>query len=581
VSARIAAVLLTCATAVCAQQSDDAVLGAMQAELERSKTLQLPNLQPPYFIEYAVDSAKQFNVTATLGAMVSKNDQILRLGRVQVRVGSPEFDNTNYIYSDLFGSASGRLPDENDEALLRRQLWLLSDQAYKGAVEGIARKQAALRNVTQQETIADLASADPVNHVEPLSDVEIDQDAWTRLARELSAKFAGYPDVLGSSVSFQSSVGAAYMANSEGSLVRTMDDLFRVTIQAAGQAPDGMPVRDSWAFESRGLDGLPAEQEMQGEVERVAKNVIDLTKAPVGEDYSGPVLVEGVASAQLFAQLLGEGLGLSKRPVSDPGRAAPYQASDLQGRKGSRVLPEFMDVVDDPTQETYRGRPLFGYYEVDVEGVIPQPLPVVEDGRLNNFLLTRQPVRGFEKSNGRARLPGSFGAKAAIFSNLFIRAKETAPVSELKQRMLQMVEQRGLPYGLILRKLDYPSTATVSELRQLSQESGERGVSGLVSLPVLVYRLYPDGREELVRGLQFRGVTSRSLRDIIAAGDDETLFDFLQNGAPLARQGGGTFVTGSTVAAPSVLFEDLELEKRTEDWPTLPVVPPPPLTSRR
>ena len=78
---------------------------------------------------------------------------------------------------------------------------------------------------------------------------------------------------------------------------------------------------------------------------------------------------------------------------------------------GARVLPDTFDVVDDPTQKEWRGRPLFGSYEVDREGVVPKPLRLIEKGVLKNYLLTRQPVRGYEGSNGRARLPGNFGAQ--------------------------------------------------------------------------------------------------------------------------------------------------------------------------
>ncbi len=45
--------------------------------------------------------------------------------------------------------------------------------------------------------------------------------------------------------------------------------------------------------------------------------------------------------------------------------------------------------------------------------------------------------------------------------------------------------------------------------RHLVQASGG---TRPVTLPLLVYRLYPDGREELVRGLQFHGVSTRSLQ---------------------------------------------------------------------
>ena len=134
--------------------------------------------------------------------------------------------------------------------------------------------------------------------------------------------------------------------------------------------------------------------------------MVALAKAPKGEDYSGPVLFEGVAGAQIFAEVLGRNLTLTRRPVADGGRGGGAQNSELDGRMGARVLPDTFDVVDDPTQKEWRGRPLFGSYTVDREGVVPKPLRLIEKGVLKNYLLTRQPVRGYEGSNGRARLPG-------------------------------------------------------------------------------------------------------------------------------------------------------------------------------
>src|SRR5205814_9786381 len=123
-------------------------------------------------------------------------------------------------------------------------------------------------------------------------------------------------------------------------------------------------------------------------VKSVAENVIALSKAPKGEDYSGPVLFEGMAGPQIFAEVLGRNLALARRPVSDGGRGGGFQPSELEGRIGARVLPEFFDVVDDPTQTEYRGRPLFGHYEIDREGVAPAALKLVDKGVLKNYLLT-------------------------------------------------------------------------------------------------------------------------------------------------------------------------------------------------
>jgi len=560
--------------------TQDPILVAMRAELERAKELRLPNQPAPYYAEIAVDDAIQFSTSASLGATLNTNKSKSRVPRIQVRVGSPEFDNTDYMYSDSFGSAGGRLPEEGDPTVMRREFWLSLDRAYKGAVEGLARKRSALRNVTQQETLKDFVSAPPTEHIEPTSSARIDEKGWTQRVKDVSAVFAKYPQILTSQVEFQSSAGTAYMANSEGSALRYLDDLFYVNIRAAGQAPDGMPVREFSSFPSQRPDGLPAEAELKRIATEMGDNVAKLAKAPVGEDYTGPVLFEGMASAQLFAQLLGTQLGIPRAPVADPGRSANIARSELEGRRGSRILPEWMEAVDDPTVETYKGKHLFGHFNVDLEGQVPKPVKVIEDGKLASYLLTRTPIRGFETTNGRARIPGNFGAKAAVFSNLFINTKETTPAAELKKKLLAIVDQRGLPFGLIVRKLDYPASTPGEELRRVAEATSQRG-GRVVSLPILVYKVFPDGREELVRGLRFRGTSSRSLRDIVAAGDDETVFNVIQNGTLLAQVGAGNFVTGSTVIAPSVLFEDFEFERRTDDWPTLPVVPPPALSAQK
>jgi hypothetical protein len=174
-------------------------------------------------------------------------------------------------------------------------------------------------------------------------------------------------------------------------------------------------------------------------------------------------------------------------------------------------------------------------------------------------------------------MPGNYGAATAGFSNLFVQSANTVPVAELKKKLIELCQTRSKPYGIIVRKMDFPSTASLDEARRLLQ-TGQGGRP--VSIPLLVYKVFPDGREELVRALRFRGLNARSLKDILAAGDDTAVFEFMDNVAPFALVGAANFSTEAAVIAPSILVDDLELHPLEDELPKLPVVPPPTLSLR-
>jgi len=580
----LAAVAAPLARPAGAFQSDgqrDALLESLLAELERARELRLENLERPYFVEYAVHDMEAFYAGATLGALAESRIERLRLPRIRVRVGSYDFDNTNYVFSDSMTGAPYALsyfPLEDHPAAIRRHLWLATDLVYRSALQILARKRAAVRNLTLGESLPDFARAEPVRMILAPRRQIFQPKEWEGMLRSLSAELRAYPEVTASGVEFQISTGMFYLVNTEGAQIRIPENVARFQVRANALAEDGMPLRDSAIFLAHEFRDLPGEPELRQAVRSVGENLRALVRAPLADNYLGPVLFEPQAAAQLLADLLGRNLGWRRRPISEPGRPVPFADSELEGRLGTRILPEWIDIVDDPTAEQWEGKRLFGSYPVDLEGVVPRRLVIVEKGILKAMLGTRQPVKGQLESNGRARLYGSYGANAAAFGNLFVQAAQRSSMEELRKRLLELCAQRNRPYGLVVRKLDFPSTASGAEFQRMAARLAQGGGSRrVVSAPLLAYRVYPDGREELVRGLQFRELTVRSLRDIVAAGGDPVAFDYLENGAPMALTGASAFVAECSVVAPGLLFEEVQLERPTEEFPRLPIVPRPPL----
>lgn len=582
-SAAVVSLLESSGGAQTASGDDDVLLRALRDELERSRQLRVVGGggdDVPYFISYTVSDQNDFSVAASLGSITSSARNRFRIPGVEVRVGSYDFDNTGHIYSGYYSGSrfdSEPWPLDDDYQALREALWLATDHAYKAAVESIARKRAALNSVAEsQEKLKDYSKAEPITSIGKVAADKMDDAQWRSRIAKLSGIFRAYPEILASGVEFNANLGPTYYLDSDGTTLRFQDDVVWLNARAEVQAADGTLMREGLSVQSLELAKFPSEAQLTAAVTALAERMRVRVKAPVAESYTGPVLFEPQAAAQLFAQLIGDNLRAGRKPISDGNRPVNYLPSEFENRVGARVLPEWMDVTDDPTQTTWQGQPLIGCYSFDVEGVRPQAVNVIEKGVFKSFLTTRQPVKGFPQSNGHARLGGSYGTKAAAISNLFVKASQTQSLEELKKRFLQMLKDRDKPFGMLVRRLDYPFSSTGGDLQQLMASAAQSGGSARpASPPILLYRVYPDGREELVRGLRFRGVSTRSLRDILVASTEMALFDFINNGAPLAFLGAGGLIAPASVVAPGLLFEELEFEHPQEQLQKPPIVPPP------
>jgi TldD protein len=581
----LAAGFSAAATRLAAQNpaDEDVILKAMRDELARSLQLRVVGGggdEAPYFIAYTLDDNDAFEVGASFGAVTTRSRNRFRLPNIEVRVGSYDFDNTGHIYSGYYSGSrydTEPLPLDDDYVSLREGFWLATDHAYKAAVESIARKRAALASTAAAaDRQPDFSKAEPVRNLEKVGRVKFDEEAWTARTVKLSAIFNSYAEVLAAGVEFHFNQDSTYVLNTEGTELRFRDDTAWFQVRAEGQAADGMLVRESWTAPALELGQVPAEKEVEQSVTAMASHVQALVKAPVGEAFLGPALFEPQAAAQLLAQLLGDNLHIQRKPISDPNRPVNLISSEFEGRAGARVLPDWMDVTDDPTLALWQGKALAGYYPFDFEGVKPKPVSLIEKGVLKGYLTTRQPAKNMPVSNGHGRFPAGFGATAAAIGNLFIKAAQTSPMADLKTRLIQMCKERDKPYGLLVRKLDFPYSGNNTELQALQAASAQSGGSVRpVSPPVLIYKVFPDGREELVRGLHFKGLSTRSLRDILAASAETQVFEYLNTGAPLARSAGAGYIAPTAVIAPGLLFDELEVDPLQDPLEKPALVPPP------
>jgi TldD protein len=514
----------------------DALLESLLTELDRSKAqLKMDQVQAPYYIEYRVNDVDEYSADAAFGSIRDTDRRRVRVLRVVVRIGDYKQDS---FYNQGTGSAS-ILPLDDDPIALRRQIWLLTDEAYKNAADAYAEKLAALKQFSADPSpVDDFAHAPVVLAVGQTLSLRVDSKQWEKTLEELTNLYRKYPEVQSVSATARFTAVNDYFVNSEGTIVRQGRSTATVNLNGSAQAPDGMRLsRNPFWTEARAED-LPSHDAMIQEAIKMLDSLKALREAPITEEsYRGPVLFAPDAADDIVGGLIGGNVLGRKPQLGRPNRTTGSFATSYK----TRVLPKFVSVVDDPTLKQFQGKNLVGSYEIDSEGVKSQQVALVGDGMLQNYLVGRQPIRDFPVSNGHGRsVPGS--SPQPSVGTLIVKSAEPEPAQALKEKLMQMASEQGKPYGYRVETL----------------------APG--NLPRLLYRVYAnDGHEELVRGAVFNELDVRALRnDVIALGDD-----------PLVSNRMGALP--QTIIAPSILFDELEVKRADTTKEKLPEYPAPSL----
>jgi len=558
-----------------AAEPADPVFQAMEAELARSMTgLSLEELAPPYFMALRVVDRVDRGASASFGALLGSTlDRPVRRpdGRevqVEVRVGSAERDNTNFGgYVSPSGVVRswrgvGEMPLDEDVAELRRGIWLAADSAYKTALEELSRKEAALRNQRMSVELPDFATAEPAQVLAgPRSMPELAGDEVEELVRALSAIFREYEGIQSSQVSYRASTMRERYLNSEGGRYDKTRLYVRLDVSASTQATDGRRLSDTVALYGVLPGDLPERAELEARVRALADNLEGMREAPTLDRYIGPVLFEGAAAAEVFAQGFARHLVGARKPVDEEGGFALLEWRDnpLQERLGARVLPDWMSVTDDPSMERWGGTALLGHYTVDSDGVPAAPTLVVDGGRLRTMLTSRNPVPGVPVSTGNRR------GRRVTPSNLVVRVDGGLGAAALRRQLLKRAKKDGLDHAIVIRRIENPLVRGPGRRgrRILGGSRNEPAVAPVVE----AWRIGLDGSEERIRNVELRDLTPGSFRHLVAASRKAQVFHVLVPAPadPFAR---GT--RASSIVIPDLLFEELTLRTPTEAIPSLP-----------
>lgn len=532
-------------------QSETPLLKAMQAELNRTMTELHGQSVPPYYLSYGVTETRTVRMSASFGKIELEDASVSRILDIDIRTGDYNVDNTHTIRGSRFEFGGGgrgiSLPLGDDVTTLRQAIWIATDRNYKKAVERYGKVKTNLAvKVKEEDSSADFSREQPSRFIEQPASFVFDTSAWRDRIRRLSAMFSADPKIYRGTVYIQADILTKYFVNSEGSVIQTSEPNVRLFAQGTTKADDGMTLplyRSYFAFTP---EGLPAERKIADDIRSVVTLLGKLRTAPLTETYTGPAILSGESSGVFFHEIFGH-------RVEGHRQKDPNSSQTFKSFLGKKILPDFIDVVFDPTMKTLAGQDIVGYFKYDDEGVQARKVVAVENGTFKNFLMSRSPIENFPLSNGHGRRQAGF-KPVSRQSNLLVQAHKQVSFDSVKTLLRAECKKQNKEYGLYFVEISGGFTFT-----------GRTVPNAFNVQPLVVYKIYADGRaDELVRGVDLIGTPLTTFNNIIAAADDLGIF----NGVCGAESGG----VPVSASSPSLLVSTIEVQKKQKSQAKPPLL---------
>jgi len=552
-----------------AQSNESSIFQAMQDEIERSMSdLVMENLERPYFISYTADDYQNLNIDGSLGTLTRSDLDRSRYLTVALRVGNRSLDNTNFV-SGFFDFQQNYFPItiENDYDAMRNQIYLATDKLYKSALKTISKKRAYLQTRLIDDRPDDFMEQPSNRFVETTEQFDIDRVRFEPLIRAASGVFREYPEIVSSKVSLTVGVNNQYFVASNNTRTLRGDRLYVIELEMSGKSGEGQDIHDGDRIVVNDASDFPDKNTLMSWARRNADRMKSLLGAESIEEYTGPVILTDAAAGEFFRQLFAKHVSDIPSPIYEMEQmAARNPGPALANKVKRRVLPEFINIYDDPTIDRLDGFKLLGSYQVDDAGGVPKRVQLVENGKLVNLPIATAPTKHIKEPNGHARGAVSKDVTAKP-GNLVVESNDKTSFDILKRSMVDICDDMGLEYGLIIRRLDDPNSLQ----SQMNFSFGGQGAENALTSPLEAYKVYPDGREEPVRNLDFSNVTVRILKDIMQTGDDHYCYNYLI---------GGDYEMPVSLVAPSILVEEMELKKSEAKIKKPPILSSPLVESR-
>lgn len=536
-----------------AQAKRSPLLAALQAELDRSMKSLSAQQPAAYYLGYTITDTQRTEVSGSNGAVLSSTEGRNRWLEVTVRAGSYALDNSHKVGDRQLqsGSPGTPVPLDDDAEVLRRAIWLETDKQYRAADEALIKIKTGkeVKVETVEGRAPDFSHEQPHTFIGPQVSIAVDRKPWEEKVRAYTKAFRDSAAVINSIVTFTGQAQNAFQVTSEGTQLQYGQIRYRLELFIQGKAPDGMDIDRYYNFDWVNPSEAPDDKAVYAAEATMRKELEGLVAAPINDPSVGPALLTGRAAAVFFHEVFGHRAEGHRQKDAAEGQT-------FAAKVGQQILPDFLSITDDTTMKKLGRQDLLGYYQFDDEGVPAQRVMLVDHGVLKNFEMSRSPLADFPRSNGHGRR--QLGATpVSRQGNLIVQSSKMVTNAELRAKLIELIKAQGKPYGLLIDDIAGGFTFT-----------GRGQPQAFQVLPLVVYKVYPDGRpDELVRGVDIVGTPLAALTKIVATGDTPEVF----NGYCGAESGS----VPVAAASPAILTSELEVQKKETSTDRPPILPPP------
>ncbi len=536
-----------------AYASEDLVLETAIEETNRIYDFLQTQEKPAYWIGVGIHEIQNLLLQASNGANSTPDLEHRRHLDIDLRVGDYQLDNTHSIIDGSYFEEPThfdyRFPISNDEKSITDALYFGLDDAYRASLRRLIKIESNSNlKVEREDLSADFSRSDPISHLEDFSSLYAPIPEWQPILEQCSLQFTEQEAILDSMVSLNAQQTIRWFISTEGTQVREVRSHYRLSVMSRTIAEDGMKLMSYEYLDFYAPKSIDLTKTCNKLANISIEKINSLREAPLIEPYVAPAILHGRAAAVFFHEILGHRVEGSRFKDENDGQT-------LTDKIGEQIFPEFIQIADDPTITNYAGQDLSGHYRIDDEGVEAQRVQIVENGELKQFLMSRSPIEGFEHSNGHGRRE-SGSAPVARQGNLFVSSSKSVSYPELKKLLLEEIKNQNKEFGLIFDDISGGFTFT-----------GRTTPNSYVVKPVTVWKVYPDGREELVRGVDMIGTPLLTFSRILATSDREQVF----NGSCGAESG---WVPVSGIA-PDILVKEVEVQRRQKSNDRPPILSKP------